>query len=600
MVENSAQRSGVPTGAEDIHWDLGDLYRSIDDLEKDLERARIQARDFRRDYRGRVVSLEAQQLAESLRRLEELHELLGRAGTYAYLHWSTNSEDPARGALLQRVREISTEVVQQVLFFDLELVKIDDERFAALLPDPQLTHYRHYLEVQRLFKPHLLSEPEEKILSEKALTGAGAWARFFDETLSAARFPFRQEKITEQEILSKLYDPDRAVRRDGALGFTEGLKQRLRELTYCFNTLLADKASDDKLRNYKTWISSRNLANEIRDETVEALVSAVTSRYDLVKRFYQLKRELLGLDELTDFDRYAPLGETDRVFQWSEARGLVTEAYHSFHPRFGSIAAEFFEKNWIDAAVTPGKRGGAFSHAAVPSAHPYILMNFTGKLRDVQTLAHELGHGVHQYLSRPQGALLFHAPLTTAETASVFGEMLVFQRVLAAETDPRNKLAMLVSKIDDSMATIFRQVTMNRFEEAIHNSRRAEGELSSDRFSELWVATQEAMFQGSVRLGEHYRVWWSYVPHFLHTPGYVYAYAFGELLVLALYARYRAEGSAFADGYLQLLSAGGSDWPHVLVAKLGVDLEDVRFWEQGLSAIEELVDQAESLAQSQS
>jgi oligoendopeptidase F len=599
MLEHGLDDQNPITGAEEIHWDLSDLYRSLEDLEKDLNQVRTLSWDFSRDFRGKIVSLDAPELNQGLKRLEEILELLGRTGSFAYLLWSTNCEDAARGALLQKVREIGAEVAQQILFFDLELVKIDDDRFANLLSAPELSRFRHYLEVQRLFKPHLLTEPEEKILSEKGLTGAGAWARFFDETLSAARFPFRKDNITEQEILSKLYSPDRDVRRDGALGFTNGLQQRLRELTYCFNTLLADKASDDKLRGYKTWISSRNLANEIRDETVDVLVSAVTSRYDLVKRFYELKRRLLGLEELKDYDRYAPLGETDRIFSWNEAREMVTQAYHSFHPTLGSITEEFFEKKWIDAAVTPGKRGGAFSHAAAATVHPYILMNYTGKLRDVQTLAHELGHGVHQYLSRPQGALLFHAPLTTAETASVFGEMLVFQRVLRAESDPRNQLAMLVSKIDDSMATIFRQITMNRFEESIHTSRRTEGELSSDRFCELWISTQEAMFQGSVRLGDHYRIWWSYIPHFLHTPGYVYAYAFGELLVLALYARYKAEGSGFAEAYLRLLSAGGSDWPHALVGNLGVDLEDVRFWEQGLSAIEELVNQAESLAESE-
>jgi oligoendopeptidase F len=335
--------------------------------------------------------------------------------------------------------------------------------------------------------------------------------------------------------------------------------------------------------------------NEVDDATVEALVEAVTSRYDLVARFYTLKRKLLGLDELFDYDRYAPIGEAETRYDWGEARDVVEAAYGDFHPRMGNIVGTFFDRRWIDAALGEGKRGGAFSHGAVPSAHPYILMNYTGKIRDVQTLAHELGHGVHQYLSRKQGALQAHTPLTTAETASVFGEMLVFQRLMQAEEDPGNRLAMLVSKIDDTIATVFRQVAMNRFEERLHTARRTTGELGADQLAAHWMETQRAMFEGSVTLGDHYRHWWSYIPHFLHTPGYVYAYAFGELLVLALYARYQDEGPEFAGKYLGLLEAGGSDWPHNLVGKLGIDLTDLGFWKQGLSAIEDLVERAERL-----
>ncbi|HET6566968.1 MAG TPA: M3 family oligoendopeptidase, partial [Rhodothermales bacterium] len=461
---------------------------------------------------------------------------------------------------------------------------------------PQLEPFRHYLELQLLHKEHLLTEPEEKILAEKSITGAAAWSRFFDETLGAARFEVDGELKTEQEVLALLYEPDRSVRRAAALAFTEGLKRHLRELTFAYNTILADKASSDRLRHYETWLSSRNIANEVSDEVVHALVEAVTSRYDLVARYYTLKRRLLGLDEMMDYDRYAPIGEADTRYAWDEARDTVASTYAEFHPQMGKIVDFFFERNWIDAALAAGKRGGAFSHGAVPSVHPYILMNYTGKIRDVQTLAHELGHGVHQYLSRKQGTLQSDTPLTTAETASVFGEMLVFQRLMKQEENPQNQLAMLVGKIDDTIATVFRQVAMNRFEERIHTARRTEGELSSDQFSEFWLETQRAMFEGSVTLGEHYRYWWSYIPHFIHTPGYVYAYAFGELLVLALYARYKEEGQAFADRYINLLEAGGSDWPHNLVAKLGIDLTDLSFWNEGLGAIEDLIARAEDLA----
>lgn len=585
------------TGAEDVRWDLSDLYPDSETLGQDLRLADEEADRFAEAYRGHVSQMTAAELAEALDQYEDVQDRLGRAYTYAYLNWSTDTNDAGRGALLQKVREAYTQTTQKLIFFELEWTEIGDEKAGAMLGDAALAGYRHYLEVLRLQKDHLLSEPEEKILAEKSVTGWSAWNRFFDETLGAARFDLDGELVTEQEVLSKLYDRDREVRRQAALSFTEGLRRHQRELTFVFNTILADKASNDRLRGYSHWLASRNVSNEVSDETVQALVEAVTSRYDLVGRFYRLKQRLLGLETMYDYDRYAPVGEADTRYEWSQARELVLESYADFHPQMGKIAEFFFDRRWIDAAVAPGKRGGAFSHGAVPSVHPYVLMNYTGKIRDVQTLAHELGHGVHQYLSRKQGVLQSDTPLTTAETASVFGEMLVFQRLIREEQNPANRLAMIVGKIDDSIATVFRQVTMNRFEGRIHQARRSEGELSSEQFSEFWIETQERMFAGSVTLGEHYRLWWSYIPHFVHTPGYVYAYAFGELLVLALYARYQEEGEGFPPQYLELLEAGGSDWPHVLVGKLGIDLTDPEFWKQGLGAIEELIVEAERLAE---
>ncbi len=584
------------TGAETIRWDLTDLYESTEALEADLAVADEEAAAFAARYHGQVAALDAAALAEALRRFEALQDRLGRAYTYAFLHWSTDTEDAARGALLQKVREAYTQSAKRLIFFELEWAHLDDDRAALLLDDEALAGYRHYLEVERRMKDHLLTEPEEKILSEKNVTGLSAWNRFFDETLGALRFDLDGETLTQQQILSKFYEPDRALRRRAALAFTEVLAAHRRAFTFMFNTILADKAATDRLRGYGHWLASRNLSNEVDDATVEALVEAVTARYDLVARFYRLKRRLLGLDELFDFDRYAPVGEADTRYDWDEARTLVQRAYEGFHPEMGRIAGQFFEGRWIDAALAPGKRSGAFSHGAVPSVHPYILLNYTGTTRDVQTLAHELGHGVHQYLARRQGVLQADTPLTTAETASVFGEMLVFQRLMQEEQHPRNKLSMLVAKIDDTLATVFRQTAMNRFEQHIHTTRREDGELTADQFADFWIETQEAMFQGSVTLGEHYRHWWSYIPHFVHSPGYVYAYAFGELLVLALYARYRQEGDAFPDKYLALLEAGGSDWPHVLVGRLGIDLTDLGFWHQGLGAVEDLIAQAEDLA----
>ncbi len=584
------------TGAEAVRWNLDDLYPSRDALEQDLARAAQDAQGFAEAYRGQVASLDAEALAEALRRYEYIQDCLGRAYTYAYLHWSTDTGEAARGALLQKVREAYTRTNQQLIFFELEWAHVDEEKAEALLADDALARYRHYLELEQLHKKHLLTEPEEKILAEKNVTGESAWTRFFDETMGAARFSFDGENLTQEEILTKLYEPDRDVRKRAALAFTEGLQKNERTVTFIFNTLLAENASDDRLRRFEHWLQSRNIANEVADETVEALVEAVTGRYDLVARFYRLKKKLLGVDEMMDYDRYAPVGEAEAEYDWDAAQSLVLDAYADFHPQMGAVAERFFEQRWIDAPPAPGKRSGAFSHGAVPSAHPYVLMNYTGKVRDVQTLAHELGHGVHQFLARERGVLQQSTPLTTAETASVFGEMLVFQRLLSQEDDPQNRLAMLVSKIDDTLATVFRQTAMNRFEAKIHTARREEGELPAERFAEFWMATQEAMFEGSVTLGDHYRHWWSYIPHFLHTPGYVYAYAFGELLVLALYARYQSEGEGFAEQYLRLLEAGGSDWPHVLVGRLGIDLQDLGFWQQGLGEVEALIARAEDLS----
>jgi oligoendopeptidase F len=588
----------VPSGAEEVRWNLGDLYSGGEDpeLEKELSECSRRAESFAAEYRGRIEKLEAAELARLLEQYEQILELSGKAGTFAFLHWSTNTEDSARGALLQRLQEHSSRLHQQLLFFELEWAHAADDRAAQVLSDPALAHYRFWLTLARRYRPHLRSEAEEKILSEKAVTGRNAWVRFFEEVHSGARYTLDGEQLPQQSVLTRLYDADRARRRQAAEALTEGLRNMRRMNTYVFNNLLADKASDDRLRSYPAWISARNLANQIDDATVEALVRAVTGRYGTVARYYKLKRRLLGLEELFDYDRYAPLPSGSRHYRWEEAKQMVLSAYGEFHPEMGRIAASFFEKSWIDAAVRPGKRGGAYSHGAVPSVHPYIFMNYAGTPRDVMTLAHEMGHGVHQYLSRGRGILLADTPLTTAETASVFGEMLVFQKLMSAESDSQVRLSMLVQKIEDTFATVFRQTAMNRFEEAIHTARRETGELTAGRFSELWMKTQAEMFEGSVTLTDNYGIWWSYIPHFIHSPGYVYAYAFGELLVLALYARYQESPEGFPGAYRDLLAAGGSDWPEELVRPLGVDLKDPDFWDKGLGMIEELVEQAEDMA----
>jgi len=590
-----------PTGAEQITWDLSDLYSAIDDpaIDRDLDQADALAHELAQQYQGRIADLSAEEMHHLLKAYEQIYELSRKVSSYAQLAWSVNTEDTARGALLQKAIERSSRLNQKLVFVELEWANAPDDVAEALISDPHLAHYRHWLEVARRYRPYLLSEAEEKILAEKAITGQAAWSRFFDEVHGAARYDFDGESLPQQNILAKLYDPDRAVRRRAAASLTAGLKRLSRTSTYVFNTILADKASDDRLRGYPSWISARNMDNQVDDETVEALIQATTSRYDIVARYYRLKRRLLDLDELFDYDRYAPLPAADRRYLWRESHELVLDAYRRFHPRMAEIAGNFFEKRWIDAAVRPGKRSGAYSHPVVPSVHPYVFLNYQATSRDVMTLAHELGHGVHQTLAGVQGLLQAGTPLTMAETASVFGEMLVFQDLMSRETDPEVRLAILVGQIENSFATVFRQISLNRFEEAIHTARRKEGELTTGRFNQLWLETQRAMFGDSVTMTEDYGIWWSYIPHFIHTPGYVYAYAFGELLVLALYARYEEDGSSFADAYLDMLAAGGSDWPHEIVKPLGVDLTDPNFWHNGLKILEDMVVEAEELAASE-
>lgn len=597
------ETTGAPkTGAEEVTWNLDDLIAppaeaGIDALLTEAER---RAEDFRGRWRGRVSDLSAPEMAELCAEYEWLVEAVGRAESFASLWWSAQSDDPARGALMQKVSERQSEFAQKLVFLDIEWAHTPEERARTRIEDHGLNRWRHWLVIARRYRPHLLSEPEEKILVEKSITGRQAWTRFFDETMASTLFDWKGNRVPAEVVLRQLYDVDRPTRKEAAAALTGGLNTLRRITTYAFNTLLAEKASDDRLRHYPSWISSRNMDNQVDDATVDALVSAVTSRYGIVARYYRLKKRLLGLDELFDYDRYAALPAAERRYSWDEARRAVLAAFERFHPRMAEIATMFFERRWVDAAVHPGKRGGAFSASTVPSVHPYILLSFQGTARDVMALAHELGHGVHQYLARNKGVLLQNTPLTMAETASLFGETLVFQDLRAREKDPRVTLSMLVGQIESSVATVFRQVAMNRFEEAAHTARRSLGELTTEALSEMWMDTQRAMFGGSVTLTQDYGIWWSYVTHFVHVPGYVYAYAFGDLLVRALYRQWRPGGSDYPSRYLEMLAAGGSDWPAAILKPLGVDLADPGFWNQGLDLLEEMVAEAETLAGSTS
>jgi oligoendopeptidase F len=585
------------TGAEDVAWNLSDLYDDGDDprIEQDVEQTEAAAADFRERYYGRVAELSPAELREAIERREEIESTFTRAIYYAHLWFATDQNDSQRGALVARLTEKGAAVDTQLLFFGLELAALEDERADALLASDELERWRHWLRTVRKFRPYILTEPEEKIMTEKAVSGFAAWDRLYDELLGAIKVDLDGAEIGFEEAMAKLYSPDRDLRRRASEAVTIALEPGLRTRTFIFNTIAVDKSIDDRLRGYETWISSRNLSNDTTDEAVEALVDAVVSRYDVVQRYYTLKARLLGLDRLAFYDRMAPLADDPTQVAWDEARELVVDAFGDFASETGDIVQRFFRDSWIDAPPRDGKRPGAFCATNVPGVHPYVFMNYTGDRRSVLTLAHELGHGLHGYLAEPLGLFNASTPLTTAETASVFGEALTFKRLLALEEDPKKRLNLLAGRIEDSIATVHRQIAMNRFEDAVHTRRRGEGELSHEKFQELWLATQTDMFGDSVDV-DGYGIWWSYIPHFIGTPGYVYAYSYGFLFALSIFRKYELEGDSMVEPYLDLLRAGGSKPPAELAQMVGLDLTDPKIWEAGIDALAAELDEAEALA----
>ncbi len=583
-------------------WDLDPLVdgEGSDGVERELDAAAQIATSFADRYAGRVAELDAAGLIEAMRELERIHDLVGKAASFASLRFATDTADPARGALLQLMQERATEVETRLLFFELEWAALDDARADELLSVDGLGFCRHYLRSARRYRPHLLSEPEEKILAEKSISSHSAWSRLFGELVSALRVNVADDELSLDVALSRLQDPNRKTRRETAEAVSAALEPGLRTRAFIYNTLVHDKAVEDRLRSYPHWLASRNLSNEASDPSVMALIEAVHGRFDIPQRWYALKARLLGIDKLADYDRSAPIGESDVSFSFSDARELVLDTYESFSPEAGRVTRRFFDERWIDAPVRPHKRGGAFCSYTVPSIHPYVLLNFTARRRDVLTMAHELGHGLHAALAQPQGIFHQGTPLTLAETASVFGEALVFGRLHDAAESDEARLDLLAGRIDDAIATVFRQIAMNRFEHLIHTRRRSEGELSVDRMCESWVEAQSELFGDSVEITDGYRMWWSYVPHFINTPGYVYAYAYGLLLALSAYSRYLEEGEPFVPRYLELLSAGGSRSPEELGAIIGIDLTDPGFWDSGLALVEQQLSEAERLAAARS
>ncbi|MBA2349393.1 MAG: M3 family oligoendopeptidase [Solirubrobacterales bacterium] len=587
------------TELADVAWNLDDLVGAdgpagVDRL---LGEAAELAAAFNASYAGKVAELDGPGLAGAIRELAAIADAIGRAANYASLRFSTDTADPAVGALMAKVQERGTAIETQLLFFDLEWAEVEDGKADALLEADGLEQARHHLRAIRRYRPYLLTEKEETILAEKSQSGDSAWSRLFSELTSAIEVELPEGTVALDVALSKLSDPDREIRRTTQEQVTEALKPGLRTRGYIFNTLLLDKSVDDRLRGYPSWLSSRNLSNEATDESVQALVAAVKGSYELPQRWYRLKAKLLGLEKLADYDRAASVAEVDVEIGWDEARDIVLGSFDAFSPVLGNTARRFFDEQWIDAPVRPSKRGGAFCAYTVPSVHPYVLLNYTSKRRDVLTLAHELGHGLHAALAQDRGPFEQHTPLTLAETASVFGETLVFKQLLDAATDPASRLSLLAENIEGSIATVFRQTAMNQFEAAVHTARREEGELSVERIGDVWALTQTELLGDAVEVTENYRSWWSYVPHFIGTPGYVYAYAYGQLLALSVYGQYLERGEEFVPAYVELLSAGGSKSPEELAQIAGLDLADPGFWQSGIDLVRGQLEAAEAVAE---
>ena len=586
------------TGAETVRWDLSDLFASPDDpkIEAALALSLERAKAFEARYKGRVSTLEPAEFAAMMRELEDDEEAAAKADAYAYLLHTQNTHDPAAGRLLARAREASAERGSHAVFFTLELAQTSDEQAARLFANPDSARYRHAVEEARKFRPHQLSEPEERVLTDYSPVVNSAWTRLFEELCAGIGVDLDGQKLALTEALTLLREPDREVRHKASGAITAALSSDVRTRAYIFNVILQEKAIDDRLRKFPSWISSRNLSNETSDQAVQALVDAVTGRYDICVRYYRVKGKLLGVTDLHEWDRYAPLEEVSRDVSWDDAKEIVLGSYNRFSTKVGALVENFFKQGWIDAPVVPGKAGGAYCMPVTPRHHPYVMLNFTGKLRDVTTLAHELGHGLHDLLASKQHIFDYNSPLTLAETASVFGEALTFDRIMSEEKDPKIRLAMLCTQCEDAFATVFRQVAFNRFEDACHTARRTEGELSVEQLGEIYQSKLQPMFGDALILTDEHKGWWSYVEHFLHTPGYVYAYAFGNLLALAVYQRFLEQGPGFVDDYLEFLAAGGSTPPDELVKRLGMDITDPDFWDAGLRILDGMVTQVEELA----
>ena len=589
--------------AEGIRWDLSDLFAAHNDprLEAALNDCLSRAKSFSTLFRGTIHTPSGpapEHLLSGLKELEEIEESLSRAANYSSLLYAADSLRPEHQDLEQKVEQRVTGVKNHLLFFQLEWMGLDDHVAERLRQHPAIRPYRHYLQNLRCFCPHRLSEPEEKIVNEKDNTGRNAFGRLFSEITSSLTFSLEQDgkagELTLSEILALLHQPHRQVRKSAMETLFQGLSHQGQVLAFVYDTLLQDHLTMDRLRHYPDPMRERHLSNEIDAEAVRQMMEVTEANYGIAHDYFRLKARLLKLPHLALYDQYAPLGRELTPFPFAQAQEVILKAFGAFTPLFREIAAEFFDKSWIDAEIRKGKRGGAFCASPSPRLHPYILCNYTDNLRDVMTVAHELGHGLHGYLSRKQSFLNYDTPLTTAETASVFGEMLVFDYLVERQSDPEVQLALIAGKIEDAFATVFRQNVLTRFEQAAF-SKRQTGRLTPQAVGDLWLGANGKYYGDAVEMPEGYRWGWSYVPHFIHTRFYCYSYVFGELLVLSLYRMYREEGKSFVPKYLALLEAGGSDSPEALLKPLGVDIHDPKFWQKGFDEIRELVRRMEGL-----
>jgi oligoendopeptidase F len=584
-------------------WNLKDLYGAPNApaLKADLEASERAAEAMQTNYAGKLAALADQgkggkALAKAVREYEALSDLMGRIVSYASLLYAADTSDPARQKFFGDIQEKITTISSKLLFFPLELNRLDDRVLEAAMADPELGHYRPWLEDLRKEKPYQLEDKLEQLFHEKAMTGRGAWNRLFSETMTALRFDVDGEKLSLEPTLNRLLDRDETKRRQAAEALARVFKENVRLFTLITNTLAKDKEISDRWRGFADVADSRHLANRVEKEVVDALVAAVREAYPrLSHRYYALKAKWLGKKRLAYWDRNAPLPEEPtQSVGWDDAQKTVLKAYGDFSPRMAQVANEFFAKSWIDAPVREGKSPGAFSHPTVPSAHPYILLNYQGKPRDVMTLAHELGHGVHQVLANAQGPLMAPTPLTLAETASVFGEMLTFRALLESAPSERERKALLASKVEDMINTVVRQIAFYSFERKVHTERR-EGELTAERLGEIWLEVQSESLGPAIDLKTGYENFWVYIPHFIHSPFYVYAYAFGDCLVNSLYAVYEKADKGFADRYLDMLAAGGTKHHKELLAPFGLDATDPKFWSMGLKVIEGLIGELEAM-----
>ncbi|HVV92935.1 MAG TPA: M3 family oligoendopeptidase [Hyphomicrobiales bacterium] len=600
----AAALAAEPGLGELPEWDLGDLYPGIesDAVAADLARSEADAKAFAERWRGKLAAIATakdgpSRFLEAVEAYEALDDLMGKLGSYAGLLYSGDTADPRRAKFYGDVSEKLTAASTHLLFFTLEINRLDDAVLDRLLADPKLGRYRPWFEDVRKERPHQLEDRIEELFHEKFVTGRGAWNRLFDETLAALRFEVGGEHLALEPTLNLLQEPSEATRHAAADALAKVFKENLRTFTLITNTLAKDKEISDRWRHFEDVADSRHLANRVEREVVEALVEAVRASYPrLSHRYYRLKAGWFGKDRLEYWDRNAPLPEVpQKTIAWPEAKDTVLSAYRRFSPEMAEIAGRFFDRRWIDAPVRPGKAPGAFAHPTVPSAHPYVLLNYQGKPRDVMTLAHELGHGVHQVLAAPNGPLMAPTPLTLAETASVFGEMLTFRSILAATEEPGQKKALLAAKVEDMINTVIRQIAFYSFERKVHLERREAGELTSERLSDIWIEVQRESLGPAVHLGPGYEAYWTYIGHFIHSPFYVYAYAFGDCLVNSLYAVYENASDGFAERYLGLLSAGGTKHHSELLKPFGLDARDPAFWQTGLTLIDRMIGELEAL-----